>query len=166
MPTGPKGLLWLALAAAAVSCKTGEERAPMSDLPRSDRTLVIRTDFSDDRAWDEVRTALVTPVDGFLANVEFVDQRRLDGLTVERLLALSPPSANRAIVFLVDQEALRRPDRPLLVVDLLGDHRGRTFRVVPAEAWGVENNLSLANMDWEEFADHVDPDGVFRGFPR
>jgi uncharacterized protein DUF6924 len=30
--------------------------------------------------------------------------------------------------------------------------------------WGVENNLSLANMDFEEFADSVDADGVFRGF--
>jgi len=28
----------------------------------------------------------------------------------------------------------------------------------------VENNLSLANMDFEEFADSVDADGVFRGF--
>lgn len=29
---------------------------------------------------------------------------------------------------------------------------------------GVENNLSLANMGFEEFADAVDEDGVFRGF--
>jgi hypothetical protein len=32
--------------------------------------------------------------------------------------------------------------------------------------WGVENNLSIANMDYSEFADEVDPDGVFRGFPK
>jgi hypothetical protein len=31
--------------------------------------------------------------------------------------------------------------------------------------WGVENNLSLANMDFSEFANHTDPDGVFLGFP-
>jgi hypothetical protein len=30
--------------------------------------------------------------------------------------------------------------------------------------WGVGNNLSLANMDFHEFADNADPDGVFRGF--
>jgi hypothetical protein len=29
----------------------------------------------------------------------------------------------------------------------------------------VENNLSLANMDFHEFADNVGADGVFRGFP-
>ena len=40
---------------------------------------------------------------------------------------------------------------------------GRTFRVVPSEMASVENNLSLANMDWKEFAEQVDPDGIFRG---
>ncbi|MDH6214469.1 hypothetical protein M2283_001752 [Streptomyces pseudovenezuelae] len=33
-----------------------------------------------------------------------------------------------------------------------------------AELWSIENNLSGANMDFEEFADAVDDDGVFRGF--
>jgi len=30
--------------------------------------------------------------------------------------------------------------------------------------WGVENNLNISNMDWEEFASAVDEGGVFRGF--
>jgi hypothetical protein len=30
----------------------------------------------------------------------------------------------------------------------------------------VENNLSLFNMDFFEFADAVEADGVFRGFRR
>jgi hypothetical protein len=50
-----------------------------------------------------------------------------------------------------------------LVVDL-DETPGRTFRVVPSEAWGVENSLSLANMGFEEFAEAVDEHGVFRGF--
>jgi hypothetical protein len=159
------GLRLLALAVAA-ACTPAKERAPVTDPSRSDHTPVIRTDFSDDRAWTQVRTALNTPTtEGFLATVEFIDQRRYDGATVERLLPLFPPSVHRAIAFVADSATLQRPDHPLLVVDLLGEHRGRTFRVIPSEAWGVENNLSLANMDWEEFADHVDADGVFRGFP-
>jgi hypothetical protein len=28
----------------------------------------------------------------------------------------------------------------------------------------IQNNLSIANMDFEEFANSVDDDGVFRGF--
>jgi len=41
---------------------------------------------------------------------------------------------------------------------------GRAFRIVPAELWGVENNLAIANMDYDEFADAADADGIFRGF--
>jgi hypothetical protein len=33
----------------------------------------------------------------------------------------------------------------------------------PSELWTVENNLNIANMDWQEFAAAVDEDGVFRG---
>jgi hypothetical protein len=29
---------------------------------------------------------------------------------------------------------------------------------------GVENNLNIANMDWEELAGAADDDGVSRGF--
>jgi hypothetical protein len=52
---------------------------------------------------------------------------------------------------------------PLVAVDM-HDEPGRWFRVVPGRISSVENNLSLANMHFGEFADHVDPDGVFRGF--
>lgn len=43
--------------------------------------------------------------------------------------------------------------------------RGREFRCVTEEVAGIEANLAIANMDVEEFADHVAADGVFRGFP-
>ncbi|MFC5219718.1 DUF6924 domain-containing protein [Streptomyces coerulescens] len=38
------------------------------------------------------------------------------------------------------------------------------LRVIAEELWSIENNISLANMDWEEFVDAADDDGVFRGF--
>ena len=63
----------------------------------------------------------------------------------------------------MDHSTFADPEHPVLVVDLYSDP-GRTFRVIPSQMWGVENNLSLANMDFEEFADAVDKDGVFRGF--
>jgi hypothetical protein len=65
--------------------------------------------------------------------------------------------------FIADGDAIAGPEQVVLVVDL-GDEPGRSFRVTPSEAWGVENNLSTANMGFEEFADAVDEDGVFRGF--
>jgi uncharacterized protein DUF6924 len=36
--------------------------------------------------------------------------------------------------------------------------------LVPSELWSVDNNLNIANMDWEDFADTLDLSGIFRGF--
>ncbi|MFV8132805.1 DUF6924 domain-containing protein [Streptomyces syringium] len=63
---------------------------------------------------------------------------------------------------MVDDVALGSSEMPLLCVDLWED-RGRTV-LIPTDLWGIENNLSLSNMDFEEFADAADEDGVFRGF--
>jgi hypothetical protein len=38
------------------------------------------------------------------------------------------------------------------------------FRVVVSLLWSVENNLSLSNLDWADFAGNVGDDEVFRGF--
>jgi hypothetical protein len=134
-------------------------------LPDTGESLVIRTDYSDDAAWDAVRAAMRarTPVDGFRANVAFVSDPSFDGLDVEQIIAHLPPDRRDSFVFVVDAATLRDPEHPVLVVDLY-EHRGRTFRVIPSSAWSVENNLSLANMDFGDFAESADPDGVFRGF--
>jgi hypothetical protein len=64
---------------------------------------------------------------------------------------------------IVDQTAISHPDHPLLVVDLYTGS-GNEFRAIPSQIQGIENNLSIANMDFEEFAEAVDEDGIFRGF--
>ena len=102
----------------------------------SDTSPVIRTDFAHDDEWTRVRAAIVAP------------------------------------------QTLTHHERPILVVNLYdwveeledteddgrGPRYGATFRVIPAEMWSVQNNLSLLNMDWSDFADSVDDDGIFRGF--
>lgn len=144
----------------------------------SDVSLVIRTDFANQREWARIQSAITEPQtdEKFVAYVDFVDDRAHEGLAVSRLLELVPDDANHTFAFLVDTLALTHPEHPILVVNLYdyveghgdegkGSRYGTTFRVVPSEMWSVQNNLSLANMDWEEFADRVDDDGVFRGFP-
>jgi Domain of unknown function (DUF6924) len=136
----------------------------MKNLPKTKNALVLRVDFSDEAAWESIRTAILEPVGEFRAYVEFVSDPAFSGIGVHDLLTLQAESSYRSFMFVVDQMALTHPDHPILVLDLLSEP-GRTFRVVPSEMWGVENNLSLANMDFAEFADSVDPDGIFRGFP-
>jgi hypothetical protein len=134
---------------------------PLQDL----HSLVVRTDFSDDAAWEAVRQAIAAPqADLFQANVQFVDDRQYDGLTVAGLLDLVPAEGDLMFIFLVDREAIARPDHPVLVVDLFEDGRGRSLRVAPSAMWSIQNNLVIGNMDWEDFESSVDSDGVFRGF--
>jgi hypothetical protein len=74
-----------------------------------------------------------------------------------------PAGYRLSFVFVVDRETVGNPEFPILVVDL-HHQRGRGFRAIPSTIQSIENNLSIANMDFFEFANSVDADGVFRGF--
>ncbi|WP_405166656.1 hypothetical protein OG203_17100 [Nocardia sp. NBC_01499] len=52
------------------------------------------------------------------------------------------------------------------LIDDLGyrDVSAEQLRVIAEELWSIENNISLADMDWDEFASAADDDGIFRGF--
>jgi len=129
------------------------------------KSLLLRTDFSDDAAWASLCEAVQLPSEeGFVANVQCVSDSAYSGLTVERLLALKPKESDHSFIFIADVDCFTNAEHPILVVDLNWEP-GRTFRVIPSEMWGVENNLSLSNMEFHEFADNAGTDGVFRGFP-
>ncbi|MEX2986312.1 hypothetical protein [Streptomyces sp. C36] len=143
-----------------------QERPSISDLLTDAAcTPVLRTDFSDQEAWEDIREAIGTPTerDEFVADVTLFDDASCEGLTARELVALVPDDYDHALLVLVDDVAMASDEMPLLCVDL-ADERGRTLRVVAAELWSIENNLSLANMDFEEFVDAAEADGVFRGF--
>jgi hypothetical protein len=137
----------------------------MKPLPQSLVALVIRPDFSDHEAWEAICAAILQLTEeGFGAQVEFLDDAAYRGLTKEQLLTLFPEGDERPFFFMiVDDVTVRSPEHPILVVDLWREP-GREFRAVPAAVQSIENNLSIANMDFAEFADAVDEDGIFRGF--
>lgn len=136
----------------------------MNPLPLSRVALVIRTDFSDQEMWEAIGAAIIRPTEeDFRAHVEFVDDGAYRGLTAGQLLDLLPDGDARAFFMVVDDIAVRESGNPVLVVGLRRD-RGRLFRAIPAAVQSIENNLSISNMDFAEFADAVGPDGVFRGF--
>jgi hypothetical protein len=153
-----------ALVAFAAGCMASKEPT-VRELPETNDALVVRTDFTDDAAWHAICAAIREPVGEFQfrAYVDVVSDREYDGLTPDQLRSLIAKRV-RSFFFVVDRVTLSHPDRPILVVDLY-QQPGRCFRVIPSEMWSVENNLSLANMDFDDFAESVDRDGVFRGFP-
>ena len=147
----------------------------MKNLPDTDETLLIRTDHSDQAAWQALLTAVTTPnKNGFLANVHVVDDVAYSDLTTEQ--AVSVARARGDLLIVADTTALTGPEMPLLAVlpfhededdDYDEDEETKQehgeLRVIAAELWSIENNISLANMDWEDFVNAAD-EGVFRGF--
>jgi hypothetical protein len=136
----------------------------MKTIPATEDPLVLRTDYSDESAWQSLCATILEPVDGFATRVDFVSDVEFAGLEAEQLLSAPSNAPDRSFAFIVDQVALTHPKHPILVVDLLREP-GRTFRVISTQVGAVADNLSLANMDFSEFAEAVDPDGIFRGFP-
>lgn len=136
----------------------------MDDTDANAATPVIRTDFTDEEAWKSIQKELAAKhLLGFSANVQFIDDPLYDGLSGQEALRSLPDPQAYGCVFVADSTAMSAAEHHVLVLDPYNPE-GQTFRVIPSEAWGVENNLAIANMDYSEFAGAADPDGVFRGF--
>jgi hypothetical protein len=151
--------------------------------------LLIRTDYSDDAAWAAVRGLLSQPDDeGFTASLTYVEGAAYDGLTPEALRAMAAEGPDITYVVVADRVTMTDPEHSLLLIDVYDydededesdeddeddeddldadpdDGPAPTFRAVPDRIATITANLEIANMDFEEFADSVDGDGVFRGF--
>jgi hypothetical protein len=144
--------------------KLVETKFPLKHIPDTQNALVLRTDFSDESVWELICAAIQEPVGDLQAYVEFLSDPAYSGFTPEQLMLLVPQESDHTFLFIVDLFSLSHREHPILVIDLL-DEPGRSFRVIPSEMWSVENNLSIANMDFHEFANSVDLDNIFRGFP-
>ena len=138
----------------------------MKPIPETENALVLRTDFSDQAAWEGICAAIQKSVGifRFRANVEFLDEPQYINITKDQLLNLIPRNYNHNFIIVVDETAISQPDHPLLIIDLY-ERSGNEFRAIPSQIQAIENNLSIANMDFEEFAESVDDNGIFRGFP-
>jgi len=134
------------------------------NIPSTETALLIRTDFSNPSAWKSLAAAVCQPPDPFMFNMEIVDDRANSGATVETLMESLPENYPHSFMVIADGIANSQADHPLLVVDLF-EERGRQFRAIATQIASIENNLSIANMGFDEFAELVDETGVFRGIP-
>ena len=128
---------------------------------------MIRTSFESRSQWEKVRKIIESPVRAenleLRAQVVFVNDLRFRDLSLQDLLALARRTYPHSILMVVDGDSLGNPELPVLVVDLK-EKRGRTFRALPGQIQTVENNLSIANVDFDHFVRSADADGVYRGF--
>ena len=141
-----------------------KEEKIMKKLPQTQYPLVLRTDFTDPSAWEKARHAILKPFGDYRASVAFIDDVAYRDITQEQLLQIIPDNDHHRFIIVFDYLTVSMPESPLLIVDLYEDP-GRTFRAIPSQIFEIQSNLSLANMDFSEFADFVDQDGVYCGYP-
>jgi len=148
---------------------------------------VIRTFFSDDHTWVLIKKLVSAPqrdpLSGmdFAANVRFIDDPSLANLTGYEIVRILPADYPGFVAFIFDSESNKDREHSLLVVGFApqGDDVEnlerkpnqvpltdiKMFRAIPATIQAIENNLSIANMDFDDFRTAVDKDGIFRGYP-
>jgi Domain of unknown function (DUF6924) len=88
------------------------------------------------------------------------------GVTVQALVDIDAAASDDdklTYLFLADATTMTDDQHPLLAVDLYTDP-GRMFRLPPRWYADISANLTVANIDFAEFADATDGSGTFRGF--
>jgi hypothetical protein len=132
-------------------------------LPLTINTPLVRTSFADNAVWAALVAAVKTPSldDGFLAYVEFIDDPVFDGADPAKFGMEDINGNAHALLIIADERAHQDADFPLLCLDTA---EGWSVRVIARELWSIQNNLSIGNMDAEEFVRAAGEDGIFRGF--
>jgi Domain of unknown function (DUF6924) len=134
-------------------------------LPQPDdlTSLVLRTDFSDDRAWEVVQMTITASSE--YPSATYVSDPAYAGVHIQDLVdadSIADDDEKIFHVFLADEITMADAEHPLLAVDLASEP-GRTFRVLPRCYIDISANLCVANLDFADFADAVDSSGTYRG---
>lgn len=131
-------------------------------------TPLVRTWFEDDEAWQRLLTEAVTRAQeerDEYADIAIVDDPDAARLSPSDLTALHHVPTGHSLVIVADRRAMTEDGHPLLVLRADGASPPEQMRAAADQIALLEINVALlANLDWEDFAAHVGPDGVFRGF--
>lgn len=151
---------------AEPGCRTpGASRAQqLPVLPEVSNSLLIRTFFADQQAWENLVTTLRTP-SGFdgaetVADLTIVDDPSFADMSVEQLRSWVD-SSEHGYFYVADETAHTTDEQLLLIVDLTaGDGEPAEARCVAADLWEIDANVSIGNMFISDF---LEEDGVCRG---
>jgi hypothetical protein len=138
-------------------------RLSSKTIPVTEKSFALRTDFSDDQAWHDLLATFQKPDDEPGPDLDFISDPDFAGVTPDKVRALLPEHSDHSYAFVIDRRTLTDSDHPVVVVDLAGK-KHKTFLAAAASLAEVDDNLSLGNMDFDEFARAVRADGLFRGF--
>ncbi|MFD5858375.1 DUF6924 domain-containing protein [Streptomyces chartreusis] len=141
---------------------------------------MIRTDYSNDGAWQKVAAGLRQPWgEGVESSWHVVEGAGWAGADADEVLTALPDHLPdlHDVVFLADADTMCGEQNSLLAVSTDPDMRdedheipglGLTsrFRILPTAVAEMVGNLAIANMDYEDFSSsaHGDPQRIHRGF--
>jgi hypothetical protein len=131
---------------------------PTSRLPETDLPPLLRTDFTDDAAWE----ALLDEIDHDWITV-LADPVH-EGLSVPELVALVPDGGGCPALVVADDRTFSSVERTLLLVDV-EEEPGRTFRAAVPDAFrSVVSRLVIADASFTDHLDssNIDHSGVYR----
>lgn len=146
--------------------------------------LIIRTDYNDEAAWQAVVADLMQPWgenSELEAHVHLIDDPVWAEVTPDGVLTAVRRDENLSVVFVADRVTMQSAHCALLACNVWDEDEDldpmyyqelidapppREFRTAPAAVHDVHANLSIANVDFEEFAEEAsaDPEGVLRLF--
>lgn len=140
---------------------------PGPDERKTFGAVVLRTDYSDESAWRDLREVLHAgdpdrpPL--------LVENPAWAGAAVGQVLAAGAGSRGLEVVFVADRVALADPEHKLLAVTIDGGGPAgpeRAFRIVPAWVPLLDDSLAIGALGFGEFAEAAaqDSEGAFRGF--
>ncbi len=121
---------------------------------------LVKIEPGYEQGWAELVHSVSSPPAPFIANIAYV---KSEGISVDDLLSGLAKDYPHAVIFVADSHTFTSTDRSCLVIDLLDSSKPR-FRALPKTLASIENNLSIANMDFTEFVEAAKASGVFSGF--
>jgi hypothetical protein len=150
----------------------------------SKKPWLVRSDFASDALWTDLIEQVLAPQielgQEFFADVECISDGRFEGLDPVSVVHHLPESYNYLFCMVADRHTFETAELPILIIGFapsgeiseeLRWHPQQvqakdltSFRAVPRTIQSIENNLSLANLDFEDFVRSVASDGIFRGF--
>jgi hypothetical protein len=141
--------------------------AALEALLNARSTPIVRTDFSDEDAWESAWRDITAPReywdDDVVLDATLVALRAFEGWTGEELAILLSHAGKQGLVFAVDAVTLASPEHPVVVMETDPQReQPRSFRATPHALVDVETQLSIANMDWTDFSESADSDGILR----
>ena len=151
---GKMGLLLLLI--FIVGCGASQGDAPS--------TPIIRIDFSDDTSWEAMKYE-INKSSFYMqsASVHYVSDKYNESLLPGELVAKYKSNQKIDDIYIYDSQSTKDGSILIIALDPIVDCPN-SIRITPEKLAMYDVNSSLGNMDFIDFAQSIDSDGIFREF--